>query len=115
MKPIHLAVLLCISLAAVGQTMVSPQSRPKAEGTYQLRLIPGIPDGVGFEILRADNVLIRQAHIPAVAGLHGFPDTVTARQAGELMLLKLTQGQLPPTLTRAEIADILAGTPPLRR
>ena len=57
----------------------------------------------GFEIYADGKRLIRQLSIPSLPGNRGFGTRELARKAGDLMVDKLRQGQMPPTLTKEEL------------
>lgn len=76
---------------------------------WSLRVTASPHGGYGYEIMENGRARIRQAHVPAVEGLRGFPDSLSARAAGALMIGKIQAGQFPPTLSREEVMDILDG------
>jgi len=76
---------------------------------WSLRVTASPHGGYGYELIENGRTRIRQAHIPAVEGLRGFPDSLSARAAGALMIEKIQAGQFPPTLSRAEVLRVLSG------
>lgn len=59
--------------------------------------------GWGFDILNDGKPMIHQPHIPAVSGLKGFESREQAEAAGRLMMDKIKNGIMPPTISVDEL------------
>lgn len=92
-------------LFACGKEAPKTPSSP----VLSLRVSVSSHGGYGYEIMENGRTRIRQVHVPAVEGLRGFPDSLSARAAGALMIEKIQAGQFPPTLSREEVMNILDG------
>jgi hypothetical protein len=60
-------------------------------------------NGYGYDIFRDDKIIIRQPHIPAIPGNHGFATPAEADKTGRLMMRKLMLGIMPPTVSVEEL------------
>ena len=70
------------------------------------RIIPAPGNTYGYEILVGNKVLICQRNIPGRAGNLGFKKKSDAKKAALLMLKKLSQGIMPPTIERHELEEL---------
>jgi hypothetical protein len=62
--------------------------------------------GFGYDLLNGGKVTIHQPHIPAVSGTSGFSSKEDAEKVGNLMLLKIQKGIMPPTITVEELDSL---------
>lgn len=62
--------------------------------------------GWGYQIRQNSKVLIDQPTIPAISGSRGFATKQQAKQVGELVVLKIKNGQSPPTLSFHELDSL---------
>lgn len=63
----------------------------------------GNVSGYGYDILNDGKIMVHQPHIPAVNGMKGFSSKEEAEKAGSLMLTKIQNGIMPPTLSIEEL------------
>lgn len=54
------------------------------------------------------NLYIEQKNIPAIAGNKGFTDTTSAANTAKLVIQKLKQGEMPPTINITDLKNIKA-------
>jgi hypothetical protein len=59
--------------------------------------------GWGYDILINGQLYIHQPNIPAVMGNNGFSSEEKAREAGELIISKIRNNVLPPSVTVEEL------------
>ena len=59
--------------------------------------------GWGYDILINGQLYIHQPNIPAVMGNNGFSSEDKAREAGELIISKIRNNILPPSVTVEEL------------
>lgn len=57
------------------------------------------PEGYGFDIYQNGKVLIHQNAIPAIQGNKAFVSEEEAKALGSLMLYKISNGIMPPTIS----------------
>jgi hypothetical protein len=78
-----------------------------ATGDLTYEIIPGQSGTYGYDILKNGKVYIHQPHIPGASGVEGFKAEGQARAAAELMITKLKNNIVPPTITEEELTEIL--------
>lgn len=59
--------------------------------------------GYGYDILVNDTVFIHQPNIPALSDNVGFPTEAKAKQIADLVITKIRNHELPPSVTREEL------------
>lgn len=79
-----------------------------AKGTMTYGFVPSINQTWGFQIQVNQKPFIKQLSIPAVQGNQGFKDTTAAGKVARLMIRKMKQGDMPPTITIQEMKKIKA-------
>ena len=62
-------------------------------------------NGYGYKIYVDGNLYISQPSIPGLSGTAGFQSEADTRKIAELVVSKIKQGILPPTITIQEIMD----------
>lgn len=67
------------------------------------RIIPSINNTYGYEILIDEKVFIRQQSIPGLPGLSGFKRKEDAEKVAQLVLKKLSNGEMPPSVEKKEM------------
>lgn len=60
----------------------------------------------GYDLLADGQLLIRQPTIPALPGTAGFRTAQAAQQVGNFVADKLRRGQLPPSVSKAELDSL---------
>lgn len=73
---------------------------------YSYQTINNHEAGWGYQILKGDKVYINQPHIPAVQGVNGFATEEKARITAEFALYKISNGIMPPTLSKLELDSL---------
>lgn len=73
---------------------------------YIYRIINAPEDTYGYDILKDEKVIIHQTNVPGAAGLRGFTKRTVAVDVAWLVIQKMKNGQMPPTVTKAEIEEI---------
>lgn len=67
------------------------------------------PEGTfGYNILMNGKVMIHQPNIPGMPGLKGFSTKEDAVKVAELVMNKLKNNHMPPTVTTEELQEIMA-------
>lgn len=64
------------------------------------------PEGYGFDIYQNGKVLIHQNAIPAIQGNKAFVSEAEAKAVGSLMLYKISNGIMPPTVDIKELDSL---------
>jgi hypothetical protein len=59
--------------------------------------------GFGYDISVNGKALVHQPNIPTIAGNKGFPTEQNARMVANLVIQKIKENQIPPSLTADEV------------
>ncbi len=62
----------------------------------------------GYSVYANGLLYIEQKTIPAVGGTKGFADTTAAAKTAQLVIQKIKQGEMPPTITITDLKKINA-------
>ncbi|MGC3943121.1 MAG: DUF4907 domain-containing protein [Chryseolinea sp.] len=120
MRSIHIVLLAALMFGcgkqeketAAEQSAPIPSSADSAAVTtapanFRYQIIEAPEKTFGYDVYRDEALFIHQPHIPGMAGVKGFESEDQAKKAAELMIEKMKNGEVPPTLSEEEIADIL--------
>lgn len=88
---------------------VAPASTSYRHTTVTTRLLTGTNRTYGYEVLVNRQVLVSQPSIPGHPGNEGFRTAAEAQRVAGLVARKVRAGQLPPTVTAAELKRLQAG------
>ncbi|MBL0184047.1 MAG: DUF4907 domain-containing protein [Chitinophagaceae bacterium] len=79
----------------------------KAAATqFQYFVIKVNNNSFGYSIYADGNLYIQQNTIPAITGTKGFEDTASAAKTARLVIEKIKQGEIPPTITIHDLKKI---------
>ncbi len=95
------------------QKNAKPQENPYKDAKIDIRVFnndtikqnPAI-SGFGYDILIYDAVYNHQPHIPAINGMRGFHTKDQARKAAELVVYKIKNNIMPPSVSPQELDSI---------
>lgn len=116
MKKINLLNLLNLFIILIFLNIISIYSQYKNQKTenitnnksYSFEIILNKDKTFGYKILVDGKVMINQESMPAVPGNKGFPRKIDAERMADLVILKITNGVMPPTITVHEVDSIKA-------
>ena len=77
-----------------------------AKTQFQYFIIKADSSSFGYSIYADGNLYIQQNTIPSVAGTKGFSDTNSAAKTAQLVIKKIKQGEMPPTITIKDLKKI---------
>ena len=77
-----------------------------AKTQFQYFIIKADSSSFGYSIYADGNLYIQQNTIPSVAGAKGFSDTNSAAKTAQLVIKKIKQGEMPPTITTKDLKKI---------
>lgn len=60
----------------------------------------------GYEIFIRNKIVIRQLTIPCKSGIEGFINKLDAEKVARLVIKKLSQGIMPPTVNKQELTRL---------
>jgi Domain of unknown function (DUF4907) len=72
---------------------------------YQYYVIKASGNTYGYSIFVNGHSYIWQTTIPSVTGTVGFADTAKAAQTARLVIQKMKNGEMPPTITEQELRN----------
>lgn len=98
--------LLGFFLTVGAQTNSFPSNLKSGKITYGF--VPSIHQTWGYQILVNQKPFIKQLSIPAIQGKQGFKDTTAAGKVARLMIRKIKNGEMPPTITIPELKKLKA-------
>ena len=88
---------------ATAQTAM-PKAETNAKLTY---LITDAPNGTfGYDILSDGKLIVRQLNIPGQPGNSGCATKADAERLAQLVIEKIRNGAMPPTVTREELKGL---------
>ena len=96
---------VCILLATACQN-ATPPPQSLADNTPQkmtYKIIDAPNKTFGYDIYVDSKMVIHQPHVPAVAGVEGFKSRAHAIKVANLVIQKMKEGNMPPTLTLEEV------------
>ncbi|MBK6482038.1 MAG: DUF4907 domain-containing protein [Chitinophagaceae bacterium] len=86
-----------------GEQPQFPEATANAGRQLTYTIIPAANDTWGYEIFAEGKLLISQKSIPALPGNDGFKEQAQAMQVAELVMQKIRNGEMPPTVTVEEL------------
>ncbi len=84
-----------------------PLPDPSTLTKYSWILLYNEDGTLGYEVMKSGNLVVTQPTIPGEGGTTGFANREQAAAAAELVISKLEQGILPPTISDKELKKIL--------
>ena len=73
--------------------------KKSAKTTFGYFVISAYSSTYGYSIYADGNLYIQQNTIPAMPGNKGFADTTAAAKTARLVIKKIKQGEMPPTIS----------------
>jgi hypothetical protein len=95
---------LCITFNLSAQKMPVQQTHKKAKLTFTIIKAPN--NTFGYNIFQNGTLLIHQPAIPALPGNNGFASKMKAIKVAKLVISKIMNGEMPPTVTEAEMKKL---------
>jgi hypothetical protein len=114
-----LALILLIMLA--GDTTVEAQTKPKKKPPRHVatsppitksgkqlsyEIFPAAQNSFGYNILSGNKKLVHQPSIPGLPGNKGFTRKEDAEKCAQLVVNKINNNIMPPTVTRQELDSL---------
>ncbi len=62
--------------------------------------------GFGYDIFINDSLYVHQPHIPAIQGEKGFASKLDAEKIGNLVIIKIRNGVIPPSITISDLDSL---------
>lgn len=83
-----------------------PQPVSPAYSDLTYTIVPSENNTWGYEIFSGGKLLITQKSIPALPGNNGFKEQEQAMRIAELVMQKIRNGEMPPTVTVEELTAL---------
>jgi hypothetical protein len=97
-------------LVLLGLAIVTAYLLYKRQDRYELEVFQS-ETGWGYSVQMNGSPVINQPTIPGVVGNRGFVNEQQARRVGKRVIEKIRQGQIPPTVTPAELQQLGVDVP----
>ena len=94
-----------IVLTAVIIVLTITVNNKEKNADYKLEVIC-TDMGWSYDILKNNKPFIHQNYIPAIEGNHPFPDKLSAKKTGQIVLKKLVNKE-SPGITKEELMNII--------
>ena len=105
-------VTVLSQLFAISQHKVPAASRPKhstaksSVSTLGFTIIPSAGNTFGYDILDSKKKLIHQPSVPGIPGNKGFAKKADAEKVAKLVMNKIRDNQMPPTISKHELDSL---------
>jgi len=86
--------------------VVHEENNPYEETRIKTIIFPLENGTFGYDIYKNDSVLIHQPSRPGVSGNIGFKTEEDALKVAELVIKKILNNEIPPTITKEELQDL---------
>jgi len=102
-KLLLLCALVACSLLFAQTSKIKKETKPEI---YSAKIFSNTDGSYGYDILKESKILIHQENIPGQAGLKGFQKKDDAKKVAVLVIKKLSQGKMPPTVSHEELQQL---------
>ncbi|MBS1765569.1 MAG: DUF4907 domain-containing protein [Bacteroidetes bacterium] len=108
MKKWMLIALLAVAACSSDKKNQQPQEQiaPLNNISYKTFANDSAPGGFGYDIFVDGRMMVHQPNIPAVMGNRGFTSETDAAKTAELVMHKLKNNIMPPSVTTAELDSL---------
>ena len=90
-------------IAISSDETVKHNDTPYANAEITIKVIPSVNNTFGYDILLYGRPLVHQPSIPGLPGNDGFTTKERAQKVAELVLKKIRNNEMPPTVTIEEL------------
>jgi hypothetical protein len=97
---------LNMTILAQEKTQEKPKDNPYANANLTMKIIDAADSTFGYDILLDGKMLIHQPSVPAMPGNKGFKTKSDAEKTAELVINKIRNGEMPPTITVEELKKL---------
>jgi len=80
--------------------------RVSNNGDTTFNIVASANHTYGYEIFIRNKIFIRQLTIPCKSGIEGFIKKLDAEKVARLVIKKLSQGIMPPTINTQELTNL---------
>jgi hypothetical protein len=83
-----------------------PKKSPYADADLSVKIIPSANNTFGYDILIYGRPLVHQPSIPGLPGNEGFTTKERAQKVADLVMKKIKNNEMPPTVTIEELSNL---------
>jgi hypothetical protein len=112
---LFLFLLFLASLTSLAQPKEVPEPHTQfpvvaafANSKINFKIIDAVNKTFGYDILADERLLIHQPSVPGMPGNEGFKTSQSAQKVAELVIKKITKGEMPPTISKEEMQKLNA-------
>lgn len=84
----------------------NPGLEKQTSNTYTFKILPSNNGTWCYDIYKEGKMLIHQINIPGLPGKDGFKSKSDAGKVARLVIKKLKNGEMPPTVTIDELKNL---------
>ena len=95
-----------VSADQAADTVAGNQKNPYANAELTIKIIPSTNHTFGYDILLYGRPLVHQPSIPGLPGNDGFTTKEKAQKVAELVLKKIRNNEMPPSVTIDELNSL---------
>jgi len=89
--------------------MAQVSTEEKQTNKFECQLIAAAENTWGYDIMMNGQLFVHQPFVPGISGNRGFSTKAKAVLAAELVIEKIGQGLMPPSLSEEEVLKIENG------
>jgi hypothetical protein len=110
MISLNLRAFIVFSIFAINNPPYCKQDsvRQKSVVNLSFKIISSRDNTWGYDIYRGTKNIIHQPTIPGISGDKGFKTKKQAEETAKLVITKIEEGQIPPTVTVSELKKLNA-------
>jgi hypothetical protein len=105
-KSLVLLFTICASFLAIQPSMAQSRSEEQQAEKFEYQLIEAAENTWGYDIMINGKLFVHQPFAPGISGNKGFSSKEKASSAAELVIEKIGQGVMPPSLSVEEVQEI---------
>lgn len=103
-----ITILLLVTAIKISGQNVQVCSQVNTQSKLTYKIINSPYNTYGYDVYAHGKLLIHQASIPAMPGNCGFTTTTDASKVAELVIEKMKNGIMPPTITKEQLQKLKA-------
>lgn len=103
-----IAILLLTAGMSTAQSAVnhSPKIATISDTAYTYKAIQANGNTWGYDIFKSGKRIIHQPAMPGISGNEGFKSQTDAEKVAKLVITKLKNGEMPPSVSKEELINL---------
>ncbi len=113
---INFVIVVCLLLTAVfskahtlndrGMQSLNSPVVTVLDSAYSFKTVLAVNNTWGYDIFKGGKRIIHQQNIPGVSGNEGFKSASDAEKVARLVITKLKNGEMPPSVSKEELINL---------